>query len=174
MGSNLCRFKKRRVFLIIIGSPMKIIVLCEVHNPGVTWVIFGGTCWVVLSTKRWKNWGFHYRKQGHELQRLNWYPSVMFLPKKPCRFDVFFARLKKKNTYPTKKHLKANRPSSLVIGFRSFSIRKIPRKDERGAFLDILEVDPKNAQALRQNLDLKKLQKKNKQDMVQGGPLDML
>ena len=61
-----------------------------------------------------------------------------------------------------------------MIGFRSFSIRKIPRKDERGAFLDILEVDPKNAQALRQNLDLKKLQKKNKQDMVQGGPLDML
>lgn len=124
MGSNLCRFKKRRVFLIIIGSPMKIIVLCEVHNPGVTWVIFGGTCWVVLSTKRWKNWGFHYRKQRHELQRLNWYPSVMFLTKKNMSLWWFFFPALKKKHIPQKNIWRRIAQAAWRLGSEVFSIKK--------------------------------------------------
>ena len=94
--------------------------------------------------------------------------------KKPMSLWCFFFPVKKKTHIPQKNIWRRIAQAAWWLGSEVFSIKKIPRKDERGAFLDILEVDPKNAQALRQNLDLKKLQKKNKQDMVQGGPLDML
>lgn len=73
---------------------------------------------------------------------------------------IFFPGFKKKNI-SHKKTSEGESPKQLGDWVpKFFPSKKNPRKDERGAFLDILEVDPKNAQALRQNLDLKKLQKK--------------
>ena len=80
--------------------------------------------------------------------------------KKPMSLWCFFFPVKKKTHIPQKTS-EGESPKQLGDWVpKFFPSKKNPRKDERGAFLDILEVDPKNAQALRQNLDLKKLQKK--------------